>query len=305
VSVALSVAAFGAGVWLLVESVEGLLRTVRGWAAAAGMSGVVLAALVLGFDVESTAAGVAATLDDLPGTALGSSIGAAIFLLTVGLGAAAVVAPFRVSVPPALLAAPAIATVAAVALLLDGRLSRVDGVVLVGLFPLLVAAIFRSRGDGLPQPEVPDDAPRHPWLRVAAGLAGLTVGAELLVFGTERIVEDVGISETVFGLLVVAAAVSFEELVLELLPAYRGYPEVAAGNALGTLVFLLTLSLGAIALARPVEVPDSVRELHAPALVLVVAVALAMLARGRLGRPEGAFLFGLYALYGAAAALAG
>lgn len=66
----IGIACFGGGVWLLVESVEGLVKTVQGWAAAAGISGVVLSALVLGFDVESTAAGVAATLDDLPGTAL-------------------------------------------------------------------------------------------------------------------------------------------------------------------------------------------------------------------------------------------
>jgi cation:H+ antiporter len=119
------------------------------------------------------------------------------------------------------------------------------------------------------------------------------------------IVDELGISETVFGLLVVAVAVSFEELVLEMLPAYRRYAELAVGNALGTLVFLLTLSLGVIALVRPVDVPDQVRELHAPALVVAVAVVLAMLARGRLSRVEGGLLIGLYALYASLAVLAG
>ncbi len=65
----MGIAAFAGGLWLLVESVEGLIRSLSAWALAAGVSGVVLGALVLGFDVESTAAGVAATLDDLPGTA--------------------------------------------------------------------------------------------------------------------------------------------------------------------------------------------------------------------------------------------
>jgi hypothetical protein len=92
----LAIAAFGGGAWLLVEAVETLVGALRGWATAAGLSGVVLAALVLGLDLESTAAGVAATLDDLPGTALGTSIGAAILLLTLGLGLAGLVAPFRV-----------------------------------------------------------------------------------------------------------------------------------------------------------------------------------------------------------------
>ena len=90
-------------------------------------------------------------------------------------------------------------------------------------------------------------------LRVLAGLAGLLLGAELLVFGTGRVVDELGFSETVFGLLVVGAAVSFEEVVLEALPAFRGFPELSVGNALGTLVFLLTGSLGVIVLVRPIE----------------------------------------------------
>ncbi|MDP9294680.1 MAG: hypothetical protein M3O90_09720 [Actinomycetota bacterium] len=88
-SLAVGIGAFGGGLWLLVESVEGLIKSLRAWALAAGLSGVLVGALVLGFDVESTAAGVAATLDDLPGTALGASVDAAIFLVTVGLGTAA------------------------------------------------------------------------------------------------------------------------------------------------------------------------------------------------------------------------
>ncbi len=98
-SLLLSLLAFGAGAWLLVESVEGLVKALTGWAAAAGLSGLALSALVLGFDIESTGAGVAATLDGLPGTALGTSVGAAVFLVTIGVGRAAVVAPLSVRTP--------------------------------------------------------------------------------------------------------------------------------------------------------------------------------------------------------------
>jgi len=123
------------------------------------------------------------------------------------------------------------------------------------------------------------------------------IGAELLVFGTQRIVDGLEISETLFGLIVVAVAVSLEEIVLEALPAYRGFPELAVGNALGTLVFLLTASLGIIALVRPLTVPDGVLDYHLPALLISVALALCLLARGRLGRPVGALMVGGYAAY--------
>ncbi len=328
VALALGILAFGGGTWLLVESVEGLVKAVRGWAVTAGLSGMVLAALVLGFDVESTAAGVAATLDGLPGTALGTSVGATTFLMTAGLGIAALVAPFSVAVPRTLLAVSAVAAAVPAALMLDGELSRLDGGILVAAFVPLFAALLRTRrdppageaaGDAEPRPGAPAEQasggaeprpgaaaetvvggaerPDRLPLRLALALAGVLIGAELLVFGTQRIVDGLEISETLFGLIVVAVAVSLEEIVLEALPAYRGFPELAVGNALGTLVFLLTASLGIIALVRPLTVPDGVLDYHLPALLISVALALCLLARGRLGRPVGALMVGGYAAY--------
>ncbi len=301
-SLAVGLAAFGGGLWLLVEAVEGLVRSLRAWAVAAGVSGVVVGALVLGFDVESTAAGAAATLDGLPGTALGASVGAAIFLVTFGLGVAGLVAPFEVRPPAVLLAAGAIATAACLGLALDGALTRVDGVVLLSVFaPLVALVVLRApRGE---RPAAPVERPRRVAVRVLVSLAGLLLGAELLVFGTGRIVREAGLSETVFGLLVVGAAVSFEEVVLEALPAFRGFPELSVGNALGTLVFLVTGSLGVIVLVRPLAVPDAVTAYHLPALAGAVALATAVLARGRLGRAEGALLVAAYAAYAAGAVL--
>jgi cation:H+ antiporter len=301
VNLVVGIAAFGGGLWLLVESVEGLIKSLRAWALAAGLSGVLVGALVLGFDVESTAAGVAATLDDLPGTALGASVGSAIFLVTVGLGVAALIAPFRVRPPSALLVAGALATALSIALAADGRLSRVDGALLLGSFFPLVALVVLRRPAGQQPDGERRQRPDHLVLRVLAGLAGLLIGAELLVFGTDRVVSELGFSETVFGLLVVGAAVSFEEVVLEALPAFRGFPELSVGNALGTLVFLLTGSLGVIVLVGPIDVPASVTSYHLPALGLTVALALSLLARGRLGRIEGVVLVAAYVAYAAGA----
>jgi len=304
-SLVVGIGAFGGGLWLLVESVEGLINSLRGWALASGLSGVLVGALVLGFDVESTAAGVAATLDDMPGTALGASVGAAIFLVTVGLGTAALIAPFVVRPPVTLLAAAAVATALSTGLAADGRLSRLDGGLLLASFFPLVAAVVLRRARTEPQAGERPARPRLLVRKVVGGLVGLVVGAELLVFGTQRVVSELGFSETVFGLLVVAAAVSFEEVVLEALPAFRGFPELSVGNALGTLVFLLTGSLGVIALVRPVEVPASVLAFHLPALLATTALALALLAHGRLGRPEGGLLVGTYGAYVAGAVLVG
>jgi cation:H+ antiporter len=167
-------------------------------------------------------------------------------------------------------------------------------------FPLVALVVLRRPAGQQPDGER-RQRPDHLVLRVLAGLAGLLIGAELLVFGTDRVVSELGFSETVFGLLVVGAAVSFEEVVLEALPAFRGFPELSVGNALGTLVFLLTGSLGVIVLVGPIDVPASVTSYHLPALGLTVALALSLLARGRLGRIEGVVLVAAYVAYAAGA----
>lgn len=303
-TVALSVAAFGGGAWLLVESVESLVKALTAWALAAGLSGLALSALVLGFDLESTGAGIAASLDGLPGTAIGTSIGAGIFLITVGLGLAAIVAPFEVRTPPVMLGAVGLATILPLGLLWDGSLSRADGAFLLLAFVPLVGAVALSLRRGRQVPEPSARRPRRLWLRLAAAVAGLVIGAEVLVLGTRGIVDGLGLSETLFGFLAVAAAVSFEEVVLEMLPAHRGHPEISVGNALGTLLFLLTASLGVVALVQPVAVPEPVLRYHAPALAVAVVLLGALLARGRLGRPEGTLLVSLYAVYVAGALVA-
>lgn len=151
----------------------------------------------------------------------------------MGLGLAALVAPFRIRTPPVMIAAVGLATILPLALLWDGLLSRVDGPFLVLAFVPLVRAVALSLRGSRQAPEPDARRPRRLWLRLAAGVAGLVIGAEILVLGTRGMVDGLGLSETLFGFLVVAAAVSVEEVVLEMLPAHRGDPEISVGNALG------------------------------------------------------------------------
>ena len=300
--VLVGVVLFGGGAALLVASVERLAGALMAWAGAAGLSGVTLAALVLGADLESTATGIAGTLNGVPEVTLGASVGSAILLLTLGLGLAGVVAPFSVEPPKRLLLACALGIAVLVSLGLDGRVTRGDGTLLVAAFALLLATLVLPALSSSATPSG-ESARGHVLVAVAA-VAGLIAGAELLVLGTERIVDGVGIGATFFGLVVVAAAVSLEELVLEMLPAYRGAPEISVGNALGTTLFMLTGSLGVVALVRPFAVPDAVREVHLPALGIAFLAAAALLARGGVGRAGGAALVAMYPAYVAVAALA-
>ena len=128
----------------------------------------------------------------------------------------------------------------------------------------------------------------------------MSAGAELLADGARRAVVSAHQTETFVGTVVVAIALSLEEGLIELLPAYRGVPEIAVGNVVGTTVFLLTASLGFVAVLHPLHLRPEVVTVALPATLGAVALCGWALSRPRTGRREGAVLVSYYLLYLAA-----
>jgi len=133
----------------------------------------------------------------------------------------------------------------------------------------------------------------------------MTVGAQFLAVAAQKAIATMHLSETFLGTVIVAVALSLEEGLIEVLPAWRGTPEIAVGNVLGTTAFLLTGSLGIVALALPIHLEPHWTTLQVPALLGAVALATWALTRPRTGRREGVLLIAYYVLYLAATWFAG
>ena len=80
-------------------------------------------------------------------------------------------------------------------------------------------------------------------LLILAGLAGLLVGAELLVRGSTALAARLGIRPMVIGLTVVSLATSLPELAIGIDAARQGSPGLAVGNIVGTSVPELVTTL--------------------------------------------------------------
>lgn len=132
-----------------------------------------------------------------------------------------------------------------------------------------------------------------------AGIALVAVGGELVAVGADGLVTTLGLSAGLIGMVVTPVAIEAEEIIRQVIPARRGYADVAAGNAVGTVLYFGLFNLGLIALLTPVVVPDRVRILDWPFLVVAAIVGTVFLLRGRVGRIEGAILVGLGVAYAA------
>jgi cation:H+ antiporter len=292
------------GMALVLWGAERFTEGAVGTALRFQLSTFYVGAVVSGFEPENLVTGIAAALGHLHQIALGTVIGSAVFMLTGGLGVTLLLTPMQVRIPKqGGLAMIASVLLFAVALGNDGTVSRAEGALLVaaagGLMIWLyrIAPVFVARGeDKLPDAEKRSRAAVLALL--AAGGAVMLIGAELIVQGARSLLASVRLSETFLGMAVVGMGESLEETARMVTPARRGHPELAWGNVVGTVVVLLTLNLGIIAIVNPVMADPLVLRFHAPYLVgCTVAVAVALLTRRKLGRLMGAALVSAYALY--------
>jgi cation:H+ antiporter len=115
----------------------------------------------------------------------------------------------------------------------------------------------------------------------------LVAGAELFVENAAAASKRLGVTVLAVGLLLAGAEP--EELLTGILASGSGHPGLAAGDALGANVTMLTVTLGLAALLRPVPVGHRVRVYGVLSSVAGVLAVLAVLG-GHVGRLEGGLL---------------
>jgi len=129
---------------------------------------------------------------------------------------------------------------------------------------------------------------------VVAGLVLLGFGGEVLVRGAVSLARIAGLTPAVIGLTVVAAGTSLPELVVSLLAAVRGQPDIAVGNVVGSNIFNLGFIAGLVAIVATVPIRGNVVKLEYPVMLLATVAFLLLATDGVIDRLEaGGFLLGL------------
>ncbi len=137
------------------------------------------------------------------------------------------------------------------------------------------------------------------------GFPALIGGAYLLVRGAGSIALKLGMSELSVGLTIVAIGTSAPELMVALVSAVKGAPDLAVSNVVGSNTANILLILGLTAVIRPLKMHKSLRRREIP-FVLLSTLVLAALANDRLlsghiasvlSRGDGLALLGFFAVY--------
>lgn len=131
----------------------------------------------------------------------------------------------------------------------------------------------------------------------AIGFVMLYYGAEWLVKGSSSLARSLGVSPIVIGLTVVAFGTSAPELVVSLISSIKGKSMIAVGNVVGSNICNIALVLGMAAALRPLTTDRSVVKRDIPIMLAISLYLLMITFDSKLGRFEGATLFGGIILY--------
>jgi cation:H+ antiporter len=298
-------------VWSADRFVEGAVATARHL----GMPALLIGMVVVGFGTSAPEMVVSAlaSLQGNPGIALGNAYGSNIANIALILGLTALISPIVVHSQVLRKELPVLTAVSllAAAQLWDGHLSRLDAVVLLGVFAALmgwsILQGLRERSDNLGvemEQELATHAMPLPralvWLVV--GLALLIVSSRILVWGAVSIAQGLGVSDLVIGLTIVAVGTSLPELASSLIAVRKGEHDLALGNVIGSNLFNTLAVVGIAGAIHPLDVPPEVLTRD---MAVMGALTLSLFVigygfrgrQGRINRVEGAVLLTVFLGY--------
>ncbi|MCH2110582.1 MAG: calcium/sodium antiporter [Polyangiaceae bacterium] len=284
---------------MLYFGAEWLVRGAAGMALKLGVRPLLIGLTVVSYATSAPelAVSVTAALHHESALALGNVVGSNIANIGLILGLTALISPPMSdgSLAKRELIVLLLASLALPLALLDHVFSPLEGVLfLVGSVAFTWLTIIWSRSRTIQLDEVPAEEKLSKAALIGIGCIGLvvlTLGGKAFVYSASNIAIELGVSDRVIGLTIVAFGTSLPELAASVVAALRGHGELAIGNVIGSNIFNILLILGVTSLVQPIEA--SLTELTLDLLFMGGLTLFAVLALGprrTLSRVEGALL---------------
>ena len=244
--------------------------------------------------------------------AIGNVVGSNIFNVFVILGICALIRPLpltrstiRRDIPIGMVVSLLLFVLASDALLHLGptdRLGRGDGILMLILYVALMWYTIRAAGRTEEAPAEGAKAQMAPWLAavmIVGGLAGLVFGGELFLDSATALARQLGVSESVIAITLVAGGTSLPELASSVVSLVKGKADMALGNVIGSNIANILLILGLSATINPLTMGGiTTTDLAVVILTSLLLFLTAFMFRRRaVDRWEGVIFLVIYALY--------
>jgi cation:H+ antiporter len=188
-----------------------------------------------------------------------------------------------------------------IALSFDGSLSHYDGLILLAsLIGFTIFTYKDAKKTRIQISENQDDKKRDIYPKaigfILLGFLLLGLGAYVTVDNAVILAQELGLSETLIGLTVIAIGTSLPELVTSIIAIRKGHMEIGVGNIIGSNIYNILMimgvgaSLGTILISQDVFIDYAI-------MVGFSASILFALKRGIVTRMMGLILTSVYVIY--------
>ncbi len=256
-----------AGFALLIKGADWLVSGSSSLAKKYNVSDLVIGLTIVSFGTSAPELVVnsIASYMDHPDIVYGNIIGSNIVNLFLVLGIVGVIAPFTVQSSTVWKEIPISIFAAAIVMILSNKifgqsqseLTSIEGLVLLVFFSAFLYYVYKQMKNEPPAVQA-EHAEVHIhkknltiWGLIIIGLAGLIAGGKLVVDNAVIIATDLGISEKIIGVTIIAIGTSLPELVTSVVAAIKKNSDIAIGNVVGSNIFNLLFILPISALISP------------------------------------------------------
>ena len=182
----------------------------------------------------------------------------------------------------------------------NSGISRLDGIILLLFFICFLYYMFRQIKTGKTAVvEYSQKSNLKIWSLISIGFIGLIIGGKLVVDNSIDIASDLGASQKIIGLTIIAVGTSLPELVTSIVAAIKKNSDIAIGNVIGSNIFNILLILSVSSLINPIEYNKNFNQdfaiLIGGTVFLIVAIFIGK--RKRLDRWEALILLSFYLIY--------
>ncbi len=160
-------------------------------------------------------------------------------------------------------------------LMADGRLSRVDGAILVAVFIFYLALLWRQEGTlGRLKKRIPFSLIWKDAVVFLGSLIALLIAGIILVFSVKSLAFEFGVPAYLMAVAVIGVGAALPDFAVGLRGVLKGHTEIGVGDVIGSTVIELLLYFGIFALASPIRIDW--QEIRYAAFFIVASAAVLM-----------------------------
>lgn len=295
------------GVALLIYSGNWLVKSSSSLASSLKIPPLIIGVTIVSFGTSAPElfVSLSAAFEGLSDVAIGNVVGSNIanLGLVLGLSAFIIAIPIKRSLIKLDYSILIISAIALGIFIIDYKISRIEGVILLTImliYVLLILKSLKNKGNISENNNSKIYKPSISILIIVASCVGLILGSNSLIKGAINIANNLGISERIISLSVIAVGTSLPELTTSVIAAIKKDFEISIGNVIGSNIFNSLFILGLSSLVTPLSVNESILKIDYFFMLgffVLLGIFFFPIKRLRISRIEGLIFIIAYCFY--------